>query len=218
MSKFTVDVMTLFPEIFDLTMNIGVVGRAIRNGIIDLKCYQIRDFSNDKHKRVDDYPYGGGEGMIMTAEPIFQTFMHIKGTRGVSPYLIMMSPRGEVLDENMIKRIRTLKNISILCGRYEGVDQRLIDEIVDEEVSIGNYVVSGGELPAMVFLDSILRTIDGVLSSPDCYKNESHFDGKLEHSQYTRPRVWRGRKVPEVLLSGNHAKINEWKSKQGKKL
>ena len=167
----------------------------------------------DSTTQVDDYPYGGGEGMIMTAEPIFQTFMHIKKERGVLPYLIMMSPRGKILDESVIKRIRTLKNISILCGRYEGVDQRLIDEIVDEEISIGNYVVSGGELPAMVFLDSILRTIDGVLSSSDCYINESHFNGKLEHSQYTRPRVWHGREVPEVLLSGNHEKINKWKMK-----
>ena len=213
MAKFLVDVMTLFPEVFELTMNVSVIGRAIKKGIIDLKCHQIRDYSDNKHKKVDDYPYGGGEGMIMTAEPIFQTFMHIKKERGVLPYLIMMSPRGKILDESVIKRIRTLKNISILCGRYEGVDQRLIDEIVDEEISIGNYVVSGGELPAMVFLDSILRTIDGVLSSSDCYINESHFNGKLEHSQYTRPRIWHGREVPEVLLSGNHEKINKWKMK-----
>ena len=207
MSEINVDVMTLFPEIFSMTMEIGVVGRAIKSGIIDLKCYQIRDFSDDKHRRVDDYPFGGGEGMIMMAEPIFKTFEHVKSIRNQVPYLVMMSPKGKVLDQDIIKRIRKLRSICILCGRYEGVDQRLIDEIVDEEISIGNYVVSGGELPALVFLDSILRTIPGVLSSSLCFENESHYNGTLEHPQYTRPRVWHNRKIPEVLLSGDHKEI-----------
>ena len=212
MSKMIVDVMTLFPEIFDLTMKIGVVGRSIKNGIIDLKCHQIRDYSDNKHRKVDDYPFGGGEGMVMSPEPIYRTFMHIKEIRQCTPYLIMMSPKGKVLNVDIIKRIRNTKNIAILCGRYEGIDQRVIDEIVDEEISIGNYVVSGGELPAMVFLDSIFRTIDGVLSSPSCYENESHYNGTLEHPQYTRPRVWHNKKVPDVLLSGNHAEIEKWKN------
>ena len=218
MSEIDVDVMTLFPEIFSMTMEIGVVGRAIKSDIIDLKCYQIRDFSDDKHRRVDDYPFGGGEGMIMMAEPIFRTFEHIKSVRNKVPHLIMMSPKGKVLNQDIIKRIRKLKNICILCGRYEGVDQRLIDEIVNEEISIGNYVVSGGELPALVFLDSIFRTIPGVLSSNSCFENESHYNGTLEHPQYTRPRVWHNRKVPDVLLSGNHEEIEIWKKNNGKEI
>lgn len=218
MSEIDVDVMTLFPEIFSMTMEIGVVGRAIKSDIIDLKCYQIRDFSDDKHRRVDDYPFGGGEGMIMMAEPIFRTFEHIKSVRNKVPHLIMMSPKGKVLNQDIIKRIRKLKSICILCGRYEGVDQRLIDEIVDEEISVGNYVVSGGELPALVFLDSILRTIPGVLSSNLCFENESHYNGTLEYPQYTRPRVWHNRKVPDVLLSGNHEEIETWKKNNRKKV
>lgn len=218
MSEIDVDVMTLFPEIFSMTMEIGVVGRAIKSGMIDLKCYQIRDFSEDKHRRVDDYPFGGGEGMIMMAEPIFRTFEHIKSVRNKVPHLIMMSPKGKVLNQDIIKRIRKLKSICILCGRYEGVDQRLIDEIVNEEISIGNYVVSGGELPALVFLDSIFRTIPGVLSSNSCFENESHYNGTLEHPQYTRPRVWHNRKVPDVLLSGNHEEIEIWKNNNRKEI
>lgn len=211
MSIFNIDVMTLFPEIFSLTMEIGVVGRAIKSGIIDLKCHQIRDFSKDKHRRVDDYPFGGGEGMIMMAEPIFQTFEYIKIIRKKVPYLIMMSPKGKVLDQEIINRIRNFQDIAILCGRYEGVDQRLIDEIVDEEISIGNYVLTGGELPALVFLDTIIRTLPGVLASRESFENESHYNHTLEHPQYTRPRIWHNKKVPEILLSGNHKEILGWK-------
>ncbi len=211
MSIFNIDVMTLFPEIFSLTMEIGVIGRAVKNKIVDLECHQIRDFSKDKHRRVDDYPFGGGEGMIMMAEPIFQTFEHIKITRQKTPYLIMMSPKGKVLDQEIINRIRNMKDIAILCGRYEGIDQRLIDEIVDEEISIGNYVLTGGELPALVFLDTIIRTLPGVLSSEKSFENESHYNNTLEHPQYTRPRIWHNKKVPEVLFSGNHKEIENWK-------
>ena len=218
MSKFNVDIMTLFPEIFQLTIEVGVVGRAIKSGIINLNCHQIRDFSKDKHKRVDDYPFGGGEGMIMMAEPIFQTFEHIKYIRNKTPYLIMMSPKGEILDQKVINRIKNLENICILCGRYEGIDQRLIDEIVDEEISIGRYVVSGGELPALVFLDSLLRTIPGVLSSNSCFENESYYNNTLEYPQYTRPRIWHKKSVPAILLSGNHEKIEEWKKNNSKKI
>jgi tRNA (guanine37-N1)-methyltransferase len=171
--------MTLFPEIFSLTMEIGVIGRAVKNKIVDLECHQIRDFSKDKHRRVDDYPFGGGEGMIMMAEPIFQTFEHIKITRQKTPYLIMMSPKGKVLNQEIINRIRNFQDIAILCGRYEGIDQRLIDEIVDEEISIGNYVLTGGELPALVFLDTIIRTLPGVLSSEKSFENESHYNNTL---------------------------------------
>ena len=218
MSIFNIDVMTLFPEIFSLTMEIGVIGRAVKNKIVDLKCHQIRDFSKDKHRRVDDYPFGGGEGMIMMAEPIFQTFEYIKIIRKKVPYLIMMSPKGKVLDQEIINRIRNFQDIAILCGRYEGVDQRLIDEIVDEEISIGNYVLTGGELPALVFLDTIIRTLPGVLASRESFENESHYNNKLEHPQYTRPQIWHNKKVPEVLLSGNHKEILDWKKQKSKNI
>jgi len=209
-----IDVMTLFPEIFSLTMELGVVGRAIKSGIIDMRCHQIRNFSNDKHRRVDDYPFGGGEGMIMMAEPIFKTFEYIKSTRNKKPFLVMMSPKGKVLNQQIIKNMSKIDNLSILCGRYEGIDQRLIDEIVDEEISIGDYVLSGGEFPALVFIDSILRTLPGVLSSDECFKKESHYNNLLEHPQYTRPQVWHNKKVPDVLLSGDHSKIEQWKKQQ----
>ena len=210
--------MTLFPEIFSLTMEIGVIGRAVKNKIVDLKCHQIRDFSKDKHRRVDDYPFGGGEGMIMMAEPIFQTFEYIKIIRKKVPYLIMMSPKGKVLNQEIINRIRNFQDIAILCGRYEGVDQRLIDEIVDEEISIGNYVLTGGELPALVFLDTVIRTLPGVLASRESFENESHYNHTLEHPQYTRPQIWHNKKVPEVLLSGNHKEILDWKKQKSKNI
>ena len=214
MSEINVDIMTLFPEIFSLTMELGVVGRAIKSGIINLKCHQIRDFSDDKHRRVDDYPFGGGEGMIMMAEPIFRTFEYIKSEREEKPFLIMMSPKGKLLNQEVIKSIRKNKNLCILCGRYEGVDQRLIDEIVDDEISIGDYVLSGGEFPALVLLDSVLRTVPGVLSSSKSFENESHYENLLEHPQYTRPQIWHNKMVPDILLSGDHSKIEQWKKEQ----
>lgn len=218
MADFNVDIITLFPEIFKLTMEIGIMGRAIRSGIVDLKCHQIRDFSTDKHKRVDDYPFGGGNGMVMMAEPIFQTFEHIKRSRNMKPLLVMMSPKGRVLNQDVVNEMRNIKNMAILCGRYEGVDQRLIDEIVDEEISIGNYVLTGGEVPALVFLDTIIRTLPGVLSSKECFEHESHYNKTLEYPQYTRPQVWHNRKVPQVLISGNHKEIADWKEKNSLKI
>lgn len=208
-----VDVMTLFPEIFEV-MKLGVVGRSIRSGLIDFKCHQIRNFSDDKHNRVDDYPFGGGEGMIMMAEPIFKTFEHIKSIRNKSPFVVMMSPKGKVLNQQIVKDISKIDNLCILCGRYEGIDQRLIDEIVDEEISVGDYVLSGGEFAALVFLDSIFRVLPGVLSSEKSFQNESHYNGLLEHPQYTRPQIWHNKKVPDVLLSGNHQEISNWKKEQ----
>ena len=147
----------------------------------------------------------------MMAEPIFQTFEYIKIIRKKVPYLIMMSPKGKVLNQEIINKIRNISDIAILCGRYEGVDQRLIDEIVDEEISIGNYVLTGGELPALVFLDTVIRTLPGVLASRESFENESHYNHTLEHPQYTRPQIWHNKKVPEVLLSGNHKEILGWK-------
>ncbi len=205
--------MTLFPEIFEI-MKLGVVGRSIKSGLINFKCHQIRNFSDNKHNKVDDYPFGGGEGMVMMAEPIFKTFEYIKSIRNRSPFVVMMSPKGKILNQQIVKKMSKIDNLCILCGRYEGIDQRLIDEIVDEEISIGDYVLSGGEFATLVFLDSVFRFIPGVLSSKASFQNESHYNGFLEHPQYTRPQIWHNKKVPEVLLSGNHKKISNWKKEQ----
>ncbi|MDR1240627.1 MAG: tRNA (guanosine(37)-N1)-methyltransferase TrmD [Oscillospiraceae bacterium] len=217
MSEINIDVMTLFPEICQSTMHLGVVGRAIKGKIIDLKFYQIRDFSQSKHKKVDDSPFGGGNGMVMMAEPIFRAFEHICSVRSTRPRLIFMSPKGRVLTQKIAKNMLENKNIAFLCGRYEAVDERLIEEIVDDQISIGDYVLTGGELPAMVMIDAMVRMIKGVLASDKCFEEESFYNGMLEHPQYTRPRVWRDRNVPEVLLSGNHKEIKKWKLEQNLK-
>ena len=206
-----IDVMTLFPEMCEFYFSQSIVGRAQKKGAIDIKCHQIRDFAYDKHKKTDDTPCGGGNGMIMLAEPIAQCFEHICKIRQTRPYLIYMSPKGKVLNQYVIKKLAENSHISILCGRYEGVDQRVIDEFVDEQISIGDYVLTGGELPAMILVDSISRMAPGVLANNECFENESHYNGMLEHPHYTKPEVWRGRAVPEVLLSGHHANIEAWK-------
>ncbi|MDR2074165.1 MAG: tRNA (guanosine(37)-N1)-methyltransferase TrmD [Oscillospiraceae bacterium] len=207
----TIDVLTLFPSMCEMITLTGVVGRGIKNGIIDFKCHQIRDFSKDKHRRVDDAPYGGGSGMIMQAEPIFLAFEHIFRLRGAKPYLIYMSAKGENLTQGLAKNLLNHKHLAILCGRYEGIDERVIETIVNKEISIGDYVVSGGELPALVLVDCIMRMMPGTLSCKSSFENESHYNGYLEHPQYTRPEIWRGKRVPEILLSGDHEKINHWK-------
>lgn len=209
-----IDVMTLFPEMCESFLSESIIGRARKKKAISIECHQIRDFAYDKHKRVDDAPYGGGKGMLMLAEPIYQCFMHICNLRGVRPTLIYMSPKGKVLNQSVVKELIELDNIAILCGHYEGVDQRLIDELVDIQISIGDYVVTGGEMPALVLIDSISRLIPGVLSENICFEEESHYNGLLEYPQYTKPFEWRSRKVPEVLISGHHANIEKWKEEQ----
>lgn len=209
-----IDILTLFPEMCERVLTESIIGRAVKKGIISVKCHQIRDFAYDKHKRVDDTPYGGGQGMLMKAEPIYQCFNSICDMRGVKPLLIYMSPKGKVLTQEVSKNLACNKNIAILCGHYEGVDQRVIDELVDTQISIGDYVLTGGELPALVLADSVLRLVPGVLSDDTCFKDESHYDGLLEYPQYTKPFEWRGRKVPEVLLSGHHANIQKWCKEQ----
>ncbi|MDR1364047.1 MAG: tRNA (guanosine(37)-N1)-methyltransferase TrmD [Oscillospiraceae bacterium] len=206
-----IDILTLFPEICEVVINSGIIGRAVKKGIINVKCHQIRDFTTNKHKKVDDSPFGGGYGMVMMAEPIFRAFNYVCELRNTKPYLIFMSPKGKMLSQENAKEKLIHKNIAILCGRYEAVDERLIEEIVDEQISIGNYVLTGGELPAMVFLDVLLRMIPDVLPSKVCFENESHYNNLLEHPQYTRPRVWHDKPVPEVLISGNHKEIEKWK-------
>lgn len=208
-----IDVMTLFPEVCEKYFSSSIIGRARNKGILDIKCHQIRDFAYDKHKRVDDTPYGGGKGMVMLPDPIFKCFENICALRGTRPHLIYMSPKGKVFNQNIAKELKTYSNIAILCGHYEGVDERILEEIVDEYISIGDYVLTGGEIPAMAVIDSVSRMIPGVLSEDICFEEESHYSGMLEYPQYTKPYEWHGKKVPEVLISGHHAKIEEWKKK-----
>lgn len=206
--------MTLFPEMCEAFLSESIIGRAREKGIIEIKCHQIRDFAYDKHKRVDDTPYGGGKGMLMLAEPIYKCFENICNERGKRPMLIYMSPKGQVLNQNIAKNLKDFDNIAILCGHYEGVDQRVLDELVDMQISIGDYVLTGGEMPALVLADAVARLVPGVLSENVCFEEESHYDGLLEHPQYTKPYEWRGKKVPDVLLSGHHANIEKWKHEQ----
>ena len=207
-----IDIMTLFPEMCETFLNSGIIGRALKAKIVDVKCHQIRNFAYDKHRRVDDTPYGGGKGMIMLAEPIYKCFENICEERNCRPHLIYMSPKGRVFNQEAAKRISNkFENIAILCGHYEGIDERVIEEIVDEQISIGDYVVTGGEMPALILTDAVLRLIPGVLSDIICFEEESHYNVLLEHPQYTKPSIWHGKEVPEVLLSGHHAKIEKWK-------
>lgn len=208
------DILTLFPEMFDGVLNSSMLGRAADKGILEFNAVNIRDFADNKHNRVDDAPYGGGRGMVMQAPPIYSAFKSIEEKRGEKPHLIYMSPKGKVLTQKDAIRLSKMQNIAILCGHYEGIDQRIIDEIVDEEISIGDYVLTGGELPAMVLIDTISRMIDGVLSNEDSFTDESHFNGLLEYPHYTRPPKFHGMTVPDVLLSGNHAEIEKWRKKK----
>ena len=205
------DIMTLFPEYI---LSESIIGRARKSGKLDIRTHNIRDYSEDKHRRVDDTPYGGGRGMLMAAPPIYRCYRAIADTMTSKPHVIYMSPRGRVFNESVAKELSSKENIIILCGHYEGVDQRLIDEIVDDEISIGDYVLTGGELPACIVVDAVGRLCDGVLALPECHEKESFEDDLLEYPQYTRPPVWMDREVPEVLLSGHHANIDKWRQEQ----
>ncbi|MGN0469986.1 MAG: tRNA (guanosine(37)-N1)-methyltransferase TrmD [Acutalibacteraceae bacterium] len=206
-----IDIITLFPEMCEAVMSESIIGRARKKGILEVTCHQLRDFAFDKHKRVDDTTYGGGMGMLMKAEPIALCFENLCKTIGKRPYFVYMSPKGRTLTQSKIKELAQHESIAILCGHYEGVDQRVLDEYVDEEISIGDYVLTGGELPALVLADAVSRTVPGVLSDDVCFEDESHFNGLLEYPQYTKPAVWRDKEVPEVLLSGHHANIEKWR-------
>lgn len=208
------DVLTLFPEMFSAFLDNSIIKRAQDNGILDIRLTQIRDFANNKHNRVDDYPFGGGPGMLMQAEPIYRAYQHITEGLSYRPHVIYMSPQGQVFTQNKAQELSaSYGHIVILCGHYEGVDQRILDEIVDEEVSIGDFVLTGGEIGAVAVIDATSRLIDGVLSDEENYADESLSDGLLEYPQYTRPREFLEKSVPEELLSGNHALIAKWKRK-----
>lgn len=206
-----IDIMTLFPEMCDSVLGESIIGRARKSGYVEINCHNIRDFSVDKHHHVDDYTYGGGAGMIMQATPIFDCYQSICDEIGKKPYCIYMSPAGKTFNEQIAKDYSKLDNLVILCGHYEGVDERVIEEIVDEEISIGDFVLTGGELPALMVSDAVSRLLPGVLAGEECYIEESHYSGLLEYPQYTRPPVWHEKEVPPVLLTGHSANIEKWR-------
>lgn len=207
--KFSV--LTLFPEMLE-ALGESIIGRAIDKGIIETQYVNIRDYSTDKHRRVDDYPYGAGGGMVMQPQPIYDAYKAVAGEN--KPHVIYMSPQGKTLTQEKARELAQKEHVLILCGHYEGVDERIIEEIVDEEISIGDYVLTGGELPAMVLIDCVSRMIEGVLDSQETASVESHYNGLLEYPQYTRPPEFMGREVPEILLSGHHANIEKWRREQ----
>lgn len=206
-------VMTLFPDLIKNVLGESIIGRAQKNDIISLSVYNIRDYSTDKHRKTDDTPFGGGMGMVMTCQPIFDCFDRVM--EGSSPNakrrVIYMSPRGRAFNHRVAKELSEYDELVFLCGHYEGVDERVIDALVDEELSIGDYVVTGGEIPACIVIDAVSRLLPGTLAAEECYEKESVASGLLEHPQYTKPRVFRDMEVPEVLLSGDHAKIDRWR-------
>lgn len=209
-----IDIMTLFPEMCEAVLGESIIGRARRANLVEINCHDIRDYSKDKHRHVDDYTYGGGTGMIMQPGPIYDCFEDICAQIGTRPHCIYMSPQGKVFNQDTAVRLSKMQNIAILCGHYEGVDERIIEEIVDEEISIGDFVLTGGELPALMVADAVTRLLPGVLAGEESYQDESHYSGLLEYPQYTRPPEFHGRTVPDVLLTGHAANIAKWRRRQ----
>jgi len=209
-----VDVLTLFPQMLEAVLGDSIIGRAREKGILEINFIDIRDFTENKHRKVDDYPFGGGGGMLMQAQPVYDAYMSVANGLDYKPLTVFMSPQGKVFEQETAIELSEQKHIVILCGHYEGVDQRVLDEIVDMEVSLGDFVLTGGEIAAMAVIDAAARLIPGVLANEGSYSNESHFNGLLEHPQYTRPYEWNGKMVPEVLISGHHANIEKWKREQ----
>lgn len=209
-------ILTLFPEMIEQGLNTSIIGKAIEKDIISLNTYNIRDYTTNKHKKVDDYPYGGGAGMLMQAQPVYDAFCAVKVTcrTGKSPRVIFLSPQGTPFYQGLAKELATEDHLIMLCGHYEGIDQRVLDEIVTDYISLGDYVLTGGELAAMVVVDAVSRLVPGVLNNEDSALTESFHNDLLEYPQYSRPEEWMGKKVPEVLLSGNHKKIEQWRQEQ----
>ncbi len=209
-----IDIMTLFPDMCRAVLDESIIGRARSAGKVEINCVDIRDYSTDKHRRVDDKPYGGGMGMVMQPQPIYDCYMDLCDKIGAKPHLLYMTPQGKTLTQEKVKELSKLDNIAILCGHYEGIDERVIDVLQPEEISVGDYVLTGGELPALIVADSISRMLPGVLSNDECFEDESHYNSLLEYPQYTHPAEWNGREVPEVLLSGHHQKVDQWRRQQ----
>jgi len=209
-----IDILTLFPDTVGDMMNESILGRAQERGYIRIETHQIRDYTANKQNQVDDYPYGGGRGALMQADPLYRCWCHVCDEAGAPVHTIFLSPCGHVFRQEDAKRLSQMENIVLVCGHYEGIDQRFIDECVDEEISIGDFVLTGGEIPAMAVADSVCRLVPGVLPDKECFEDESHWDGLLEYPQYSRPAVWHGREVPPILLSGDHAKVARWRRKE----
>ena len=208
------NVLTLFPEMIEQGMHTSIIGRAIAGGYLSIDAINIRDYAFNKHQKVDDYPYGGGAGMLMQAEPVYLAYESVQKKLGYRPRVVYLTPQGEVFHQTMAKELAKEKDLVFLCGHYEGIDERVLDEIVTDYVSIGDYVLTGGELPAMVMMDSISRMVPGVLSNQESGETESFAENLLEYPQYSRPEEWHGQKVPPVLLSGHHANIEAWRREQ----
>jgi len=205
-----IDVLTLFPELFPGPLGSGVTGRGINAGLVTLRLHNLRDYTHDRHRQVDDVPYGGGPGMVLKPEPIFEA---VRARTGKGP-VILLSPQGELLNQGLVRELARHEDLYLICGRYEGVDERVAAHLADREISIGDYVLSGGELPAMVLIDAVSRLLAGVLGSMDSPKDESFAEQLLEYPHFTRPPLFEGHAVPEVLLSGHHAEIERWRRAQ----
>ena len=207
-------IMTLFPDMVMNGLNTSIIGKAIEKELLSIKAVDIRDYTTDKHRHVDDYPYGGGAGMVMQAQPVYDCYMDIEKNLEKKPRVLFMTPTGKTFNQDMAKELANEENLVFLCGHYEGIDKRVLDKIVTDEVSIGDFVLTGGELPTMVMIDAISRLIPGVLNNDISAETETFTDNLLEYPQYTRPEVWEGEAVPSVLLSGHHANIEKWRREQ----
>lgn len=210
-----IDILTLFPDAVDAMMHASILGRAQERGYITIRTHQIRSFTTNKQMQVDDYPYGGGRGAVMQADPLYRCWAHVCEEAGSRGHTIYLSPCGRTFTQNVARELKeTYDHLILVCGHYEGIDQRFIDECVDEEISMGDFVVTGGEIPAMALADAVCRMVPGVLPDEECFTEESHWNGLLEYPQYSRPDEWHGRRVPDVLLSGHHGNVDKWRRKQ----
>ncbi len=210
-----IDIMTLFPDTVGDMMNESILGRAQERDLIRIEAWQIRDFTSNRQNQVDDYPYGGGHGAVMQADPLYRCWQAICDEVGAPVHTIYMSPCGVTFNQSHARRLRDeYENLILVCGHYEGIDQRFIDECVDEEISIGDFVLTGGEIPAMAVADAVCRLVPGVLGDEECFTDESHWDGTLEYPQYSRPEIWQGLAAPKILLSGDHKAVDRWRRKQ----
>ena len=209
-----IDILSLFPEFFSVLSNWSIIGRAKEENRVQINSVNIRDFSKNKHKKVDDYPFGGGPGMVMTPEPILEA---INSVKNIDSRVIYLSPQGKPFSQELANELSKESHLILLCGHYEGIDNRIIDNYIDEEISVGDFVLTGGEIPAMIIVDAVVRLLPGVLSGEESFMEESHYNGLLEHPQYTRPREFNGHTVPDILLSGNHKNIEAWKKEESLK-